>query len=741
MHHFSLVNAALPHMEIPRHAFEIEVPEPGDQQPQPSLTPTSSNIDLAISSIVSSTSSAEIQEVENALESMAVIDPAPRPTPTPFSFVSAFDAFRGPPRSSTAATSQAGSPPGGSMDIPDEEKPDDTVVLEDSTLELTIEDNVEVEIVEDDDSPVFFVDIEPSPVVSAASSSAPVVEASEAESLGFFVDSEPAAAETSGNYEAASRRYVHAAVLGDPLSESDEEIVWTPQRSMGVEPSPVSIALPASIPALPVPAAVTFRDFALELTTVALPSTSRQPKTKARPGKKALKAMRKAARNQKRAESPPAPREDDSDIEWGSDGPPVQRGKGSSGWIKNPIPNGARDAPPKRGTRAEEEAAILADYIANTRGSDGEDDEDGMRTFLEGVNNVEEVSIGDIAIERLMREEDEGKFNDGESDSSSRGELHSPSLKPSRRSANLATHQSNEDDDSEWATNHPDPGVRRVFAASEVNQLGWSDESEEEGSDDNDMDNEQIFLDEMLESDDSDDLGDDFDIVADESDSDDNDDLDASSDSSEDLAEAILRSQRARSKSVVEVESAEEGTQPQTVAGSKKGKEKAKAQEPAKKKGKGKARALVSSDDDHELFKGNFSWDDDDERFIQVSDPLFLPLHSRCVLTLSGRPRAQNLLDNNSGIINGKDRAAKKKLFKAINRGNFEDYEDDFVVGACAQLASFFAQLTNASPSSSQPPQSRGRSVSSSFQSIFAPSGTRITRKRRNTSANAPRLA
>ncbi|KAK4702219.1 hypothetical protein P7C70_g4007, partial [Phenoliferia sp. Uapishka_3] len=86
------------------------------------------------------------------------------------------------------------------------------------------------------------------------------------------------------------------------------------------------------------------------------------------------------------------------------------------------------------------------------------------------------------------------------------------------------------------------------------------------------------------------------------------------------------------------------------------------------KKGKGKAQQSSSeedsSDEDAGMFRGKGTWADDDEDYIRG---------------------LQDIMDENADLLGSRDRKSRKKLFKAIEEGDFRGYDfddDDFAVAS-----------------------------------------------------------
>ena len=524
---------------------------------------------------------------------------------------------------------------------------DVTVAVEIEVDEVIVvaeeEEVLDVELTEEANEPEpeslgFFIDVEPATPLPPIS---PVQEPS-SESLGFFVDTTSSSTATpSSNANATSSNdipsisYSHGTVLGDHIevdADSDEEqIVWVPtKKKNGPPPSSAFVAPPqapftfASTHQPPAPSTpststtnplrpVTFNDYSPSFTTINTTSpggSSRKPKLQTRPGK-GKKAQKAAARRSRGGfeEEAPEPREGDSDIEWGSDGPPVSRGEGKSGWKAGGGGGGGRGGRRGRGRSnrdAELEAAILADYIENTRGSDGEQDDEGMEQFLEGTQSIEQVEVGDIVLERRRRDEERNDSDGDDSNSSDGG---------SRDGLDGGLGEPGED--AGWATDDQDPDAQETkagFGDAEEEMMAEESDlsaSEEEDDDEEADDSDQAFLDALL--------AEDSDLLI--TDSDDDEDEDSEEEEEEDLPEAIARSQGQRMGG-----SGGGGGGGGKKSGGGGGGGGKKGGSGKKGKGKGKGMMVESSsneedseDEEDEMFQGNFSWADEDERFIQVS--------------------------------------------------------------------------------------------------------------------------
>lgn len=584
--HYPLSDAAVPQMVDSRHGVEVELTSPATNASE-SLPPLPA---LEMADAAPSPAVSAIDEVEMALELMVVEDTSEDdelevedetilPTAEDIALALAEEVD---PSAALVPEELAGSPVGDEVPI------DVEVEVEEIVLDVP----EEVEPVEPEPASLgFYVDVEPTIAFEDLTP----------ESLGFFVDTEPSTevpdSTDSPADSALAISYSHGAVLGDHIevdADSDEEPVVQTSQHGRVAPPKASFTFSSPLGAAPTtPSApssssrpITFNDFSPSFTTINSSPSSRKPKVKSRPGKKAQKAAARRSRGG-HYDEPPEPRSD-SDVEWGSDGPPVSRGEGKSGW-KAPAAGGGggkrRVGSSKRDAALE--AAILADYIENTRGSDGEQDDVGMEQFLAGTQSIEQVEVGDIVLERRKLDEERNDSDDGSEGSSRDG---------------LNGGVGEEGEDAGWATDDQDPDGKGGFAEAEEQMMAeesdLSDDDEED--EEHDSDSDQAFLDALL-AEDSDFL----------SDSDDD-----ASDSDDDLAAAIARTQSQQRAKAAAAGGGVFATSKGSSAkkGGKKG------------KGKGKGRMVESSsseedtDDEDEMFQGNNSWADEDERFIQVSD-------------------------------------------------------------------------------------------------------------------------
>lgn len=98
---------------------------------------------------------------------------------------------------------------------------------------------------------------------------------------------------------------------------------------------------------------------------------------------------------------------------------------------------------------------------------------------------------------------------------------------------------------------------------------------------------------------------------------------------------------------------------------------------------------LFAQDENEEgMFNGNFSWAAEDEEFInslEVSRVAIIPLYYNLRSPPQSSHRSldfavQRFVQDNDEIVNGRDRKARNRLFKAIERGDFGSLADDDMV-------------------------------------------------------------
>jgi hypothetical protein len=572
LEHFSLADVAVPQMVDPLQSFELDV----SSHPQPT-TSTDPTVPFAQVHLAPSASShnqpsptpTPVDEVESALESMVFDDEEDEIE---------VEAEVGADQAEMQVELEEVVEEVQQVQVAQE--PSLVVEQAEETVEMAVTEEVQQSLsVPSPSSPPtetlgFYVD-----TGSAADPSPPTFNPSEPPL--FFMDSNPTLDSISTPRPSGPIRYSHGQVLGDQIEVDaddvdEEQIVFVPNSNTTIKkPSPKRPRSPPSRQPLASSSNTPLDDFAFNLSSVKVPSFSpRQSKNKTRPGKKAHKGGRRSGggRRSFAAEEEAVPREGDSDVEWGSDGPPVKRQNGS-GWTKK---EGGR-----RGqTKADIEAEILADYILNTQGSDGEQDEAGMEGFLAAHGDLEQTEVGDIELERRKKEEDEADSDDG---SSRDGH---PGLGYQHGGVG------EEGVDLGWATDDQDPEGQAGFDAAEEELLGESDSDDDSDEDDSEIDSDQAFLDALMSDSDEDDSSED----------------DSSDSEDEDLAAAITRMTKKNGSPFVPA--------PKGASyGGKKNKGK-------KGKGKGKQRMVESSEldsDDEEMFMGNEgSWAVEDERYIQV---------------------------------------------------------------------------------------------------------------------------
>lgn len=473
------------------------------------------------------------------------------------------------------------------MDL--EESPEVETVVASSPQDAVVDESTVQDVPSIDGQSVFFVDSGPSPPTFDDEAEVEITQEVQEESL-FFVDSAPTEIVDDEASEAEGLD-VDVSVFGDPNirpQDEEEEIVWVPPNKKknsksALRSNPAIVprsAIAASLPSTSTRAPV-FDDYELSFTSVASSNLS-QKKPKYQRTRRGQKKETQRLRGNAQSDEEAVPREGDSDLDWGDDGPPP------------PKPGQQKSA--KRLAKEQLEAEILADYIANTRGSDGEQDTEGMEQFIAGTKDVPQVEIGDIAIETFMAEEDAADALEAESTSSR--------ARSESGDSRMGTEGADEAGGTGWATDDQDPDndVSDSEAKSEFGQqeeVMIAEEDDISDSDDDDEeDSDQAFLDALLNE-------------SSDEEEDDSEDLYSSDD--EDLAAAIARSASARAKPI-QVSHASikitDLTDPSSVL-SHSG------------RAKGKGRQTESEEEEEEvegegMFEGNFSWADQDEQFIQV---------------------------------------------------------------------------------------------------------------------------
>jgi hypothetical protein len=284
----------------------------------------------------------------------------------------------------------------------DEVRIDDNVIsVEEETVVMEMAESfVDAEAVEDEEA-VAQEEIEETPL--------------------FFVDDAPAA---SGPADTASQILFNTS-QGGPLigekesseDEEEEEIIFVARKF--AKPEPISLPsdqVPAKSSRHP---ASSSKSHAAGYMPVA--SSSRPVATKSEPSKKPGKAKskqkkleRKARREGRIRKTEGLARVGDSDIDWGSDGPPVHRQEiviGSEEEDDAPVLAGL-------GSRIRrDEQAIMQDYVQNAFGNgsqggsgvqgDEEIDMDALARFANGMQHPQHVTLDDIADQKRHQQEDE----------------------------------------------------------------------------------------------------------------------------------------------------------------------------------------------------------------------------------------------------------------------------------------------------------------------------------------------
>ena len=472
-----------------------------------------------------------------------------------------------------------------------QEEVEAVVIVEEQLSEsgLDGEDDVLAEAPVAEDSPLFYIDSAPSlPVLEVeveAETAAPGPEL-EASPL-FFVDSASSQPKDEVNL-VETEKATAGPVFGDPTAraaEEEEQIVWVPPNKKKnarsalranpaiVPPSAIAASRASTSTARPV-----FDDYELSFNSVASSNHSKK-KSKYQKTRRGQKAESRRMRGPALSDDEGEPREGDSDLDWGDDGPPP--------------PKPGRQKSAKALAKEQREAEILADYIANTRGSDGEQDDEGMQQFLAGTgNNAPQVSMGDIAVERFMAEEEAADAIGYESSSS---------LGSSRSDGGQAALDTDEKGGTGWATDDEAPDgdssdSEAEFGHQEEVMMAEEDdaESSSESGDGEEEDSDQVFLDALL----------------DETSNEEDSDMDLYSSDDDDLAAAIARSASARAKPLPKEPTSRSIAPPP-----------AGARAAAKGKGRQSPSDTEEDEDADGMFAGNFSWADQDEQFIQVRLP------------------------------------------------------------------------------------------------------------------------
>ncbi|GAA5910248.1 hypothetical protein JCM6882_001785 [Rhodosporidiobolus microsporus] len=371
------------------------------------------------------------------------------------------------------------------------------------------------------------------------------------------------------------------------------------------------------------------------------------------------------------------PRLNDSDVDWGSDAPPpvrkALRGKGkrdqqrqqradqreveklerlvAAGATREEVEMGlamerslreeeervGEKERRRRERRERDERRAEEDYVANLAGGGGDDDEaldvDAMQAFARGV-------------------------------AGSLGGHHERGDDLDNRAAEDA-----EEDEDEWGT-------------SEDDSEDEEDDSSEEGS--SEIDEEEAYRRSLaLEEEDSDEVDSDVELEMDyslgdadgrvehslslASTSGENTSFDSSLSSSTDsdveqyeFESALLSGQTVRLQSIG-----------QGGGGGRKAERERKKERARARKGKGRAVEIVDEDEDEDsdededeqLFRGKNTWADDDEAFIRRMQRT-VALNGDLLETAAGGKAARRA-----------NRKERKKLFKAISEGNFDDFD------------------------------------------------------------------
>lgn len=204
----------------------------------------------------------------------------------------------------------------------------------------------------------------------------------------FFIDTTAAPPSETPLYDTSVTSIVGQADAS-PSGSEDEKIVFVPKTYRAPEPISVPSSSRPSVPAVN----------RVSESIMTLPSDPPSGKKANRKEKKAAKKAKKKTRGVQKE-----PRQGDSDLEWGDDGPPSLPGRRT--WGGN------------------DDMAILQDYIDGTAGhgvdDDDEDaeslDEDAMRAFVGGIKDMgarNQSTINDVEDGEKMRMEDEWQSASG----------------------------------------------------------------------------------------------------------------------------------------------------------------------------------------------------------------------------------------------------------------------------------------------------------------------------------------
>jgi hypothetical protein len=339
--------------------------------------------------------------------------------------------------------------------------------------------------------------------------SAPVEEEEgEEEAPLFYVDDGPSNMDTTAD-QILFDTTLTSAIIGEKESsedEEEEEVIYAPRKYAKPEP----ISLPShSVPSTSRAAgqkghqtgshAQNYMSVPFNSRPVA--TKSEKSKTQGKTKQQKKKLNRKARQEERIRKTEGLPRVGDSDIDWGSDGPPAAA-RGAED-----IDSSDDDVPAFAGLGSRirrDEQAIMQDYVQNAFGKQVESDSDAAGTdgidmdalarFAEGMKHPRHVTLDDVADQQKHQQEDEdegwvdssgSELSDEEEDSTDAPpnmvEI-APGLFAEVSSGNVGGDSEEEVelelDDDEDTSDDEMTGVRWVEEDSEEDELDESPEDE-----------------------------------------------------------------------------------------------------------------------------------------------------------------------------------------------------------------------------------------------------------------------
>lgn len=244
----------------------------------------------------------------------------------------------------------------------------------------------------------------------------------EEEAALFFVDDAPT---TSGPSDSTSQILFNTS-NGGPLigeresseDEEEEEIIFVARKF--AKPEPISLPseqVPSKPSRNPAPSGKSqgpaYMSVASGSRPVATKSETSKTKMHGKTKSKQKKLDRKSRREGRIRKTEGLPRVGDSDIDWGSDGPPGHHQEIASD-------SEEEDAPVLAGLGSRvrrDEQAIMQDYVQNAFGNAGhggsgirgdeEIDVDALARFAHGMQHPQHVTLDDIADQKRHQQEDE----------------------------------------------------------------------------------------------------------------------------------------------------------------------------------------------------------------------------------------------------------------------------------------------------------------------------------------------